>query len=155
MNIERSETAPGAILRLTEVIRRTGLSRSTLYNRIATRQFPHQVSLGGRAVGWVRAEVEDWIAERTKFRPGQATSISQDAPRGPAIPKSIRSGRPESQRSTEPTKCIISSENDSPNPAQLHLVGTKIYYDKSTGSFWLKLLPEDPTRERSVPEHER
>jgi prophage regulatory protein len=128
---------------LAEVLQRTGLSRSTLYNRIAERQFPHQVSLGGRAIGWVRGEVEDWITERTHLRPGLATADSEDvSPKGSAISKSIRSGRPEIQRSTQPTKYMISSDNDSPNPAQLHLVGTKIYYDKSTGSFWLKLLPE-------------
>jgi prophage regulatory protein len=145
MNFERSETTPEMILRLREVLQRTGLSRSTLYNRIAKRQFPHQVSLGGRSVGWVRGDVEDWIAERIHLRPELATSISEDgSPRGFAIPKSIRSGRSEIQRSTEPTKYIISSDNDSPNPAQLHLVGTKIYYDKITGSFWLKLLPERP-----------
>jgi hypothetical protein len=42
-------------------------------------------------------------------------------------------------------KYIISFDKGSPDPAQLHLVGTKIYFDKSTGSFWLKLLPENPT----------
>jgi hypothetical protein len=39
----------------------------------------------------------------------------------------------------------ISFDKGSPGPAQLHLVGTKIYFDKSTRSFWLKLLPENPT----------
>jgi prophage regulatory protein len=146
MNFERSETTPETILRLREVLQRTGLSRSTLYNRISERQFPHQVSLGGRTVGWVREEVEDWVAERTLLRPELAWSISEGGSPKRFAPKSIRRGRPEMQRSTEPTKYIISSDNDSPNPAQLHLVGTRIYYDKSTGSFWLKLLPEDPAR---------
>ena len=149
MNFERSERTPETILRLREVLQRTGLSRSTLYNRIAKRQFPHQVSLGGRAVGWVRGEVEDWIIERTLLRPELATSISEDGPpEGLAIPKSIRGGRQEMQRSTEPTRYTITSDNKSPNPAQLDLVSTKIYYDKGTGSFWLKLLPEDPARGR-------
>jgi prophage regulatory protein len=148
MNFERNEATPETILRLTEVLQRTGLSRSTLCNRIATRQFPHQVSLGGRAVGWVRREVENWIDERTQLRPGLAASISQDAaPREFANPKSIRSGRSEIQRSTE-QKSTLSSDNDSPVPAQLQLVGTRIYDDKSTGSFWLKLLPEYPARRR-------
>ncbi len=41
-----------AILRLPAVKLATGLSRSTLYLRIAHGVFTHPVSLGGRAVGW-------------------------------------------------------------------------------------------------------
>lgn len=50
------------ILRLPEVKARTGLSRSTLYLRISQSTFPAPISLGGRAVGWVESEVNDWIA---------------------------------------------------------------------------------------------
>ena len=46
-----------AILRLPAVKAATGLSRSTLYLRIANRLFTHPVSLGGRAVGWPANEV--------------------------------------------------------------------------------------------------
>lgn len=53
-----------AILRLPTVKARTGLSRSTIYLRIAEGSFPAPVSLGGRAVGWIEAEVNDWLAER-------------------------------------------------------------------------------------------
>ena len=44
------------ILRLPDVKRSTGLSRSTIYLRIAQGTFPKPVSLGGRAVGWLEAE---------------------------------------------------------------------------------------------------
>ena len=53
-----------SILRLPAVKGRTGLSRSTIYLRIAQGSFPPPVSLGGRAVGWVEAEVNDWLAQR-------------------------------------------------------------------------------------------
>lgn len=53
-----------AILRLPLVKARTGLSRSTIYLRIAEGNFPAPVSLGGRAVGWIEAEVNDWLAKR-------------------------------------------------------------------------------------------
>ena len=43
---------------------RTGLSRSTIYVRLAEGCFPRPVALGGRAVGWIEAEVEEWVAER-------------------------------------------------------------------------------------------
>lgn len=53
-----------AILRLPAVKARTGLSRSTIYLRIAEGSFPKPVSLGGRAVGWVEAEVNDWLTQQ-------------------------------------------------------------------------------------------
>jgi prophage regulatory protein len=45
------------ILRLPAVKASTGLSRSTIYLRIAQGEFPRPVSLGGRAVGWPASEV--------------------------------------------------------------------------------------------------
>jgi len=52
------------ILRLPEVQRRTGLSRSTIYVRLEQGRFPKPVSLGARAVGWIESEVDEWIRER-------------------------------------------------------------------------------------------
>lgn len=53
-----------AILRRHEVIRRTGLSNTTLYKRISDGEFPRSVSLGGNIVGWLESEVNNWIASR-------------------------------------------------------------------------------------------
>lgn len=53
-----------AILRLPAVKARTGLTRSTIYLRIAEGSFPKPVSLGGRAVGWIEAEVNDWLNQQ-------------------------------------------------------------------------------------------
>ena len=47
---------PARFLRLPEVRDRTGLSRSTIYVRLAAATFPQPVSLGARAVGWIEAE---------------------------------------------------------------------------------------------------
>ena len=52
------------ILRLPTVKARTGLSRSTIYLRVAKGSFPAPVSLGGRAVGWIEVEVNDWLTKR-------------------------------------------------------------------------------------------
>ena len=49
------------LLRLPTVKARTGLSRSTIYLRISEGTFPKPVSLGGRAVGWIEAEVNEWV----------------------------------------------------------------------------------------------
>jgi len=50
-----------SILRLPAVKARTGLSRSTIYQRIAEGTFPQQISLGARAVGWIEQQITDWI----------------------------------------------------------------------------------------------
>lgn len=52
------------LLRLPEVKARSGLGRSTIYLRISEGRFPPPVSLGGRAVGWVESEIEEWIESR-------------------------------------------------------------------------------------------
>ena len=54
------------ILRLPTVKSRTGLSRSSIYLRVSQGMFPKQVSLGGRAVGWLESEVEDWLRKQVQ-----------------------------------------------------------------------------------------
>ena len=56
--------APLSILRRKQVEARTGLSRSTIYERVAAGRFPTPVNLGGQQVGWVEAEITAWITER-------------------------------------------------------------------------------------------
>jgi prophage regulatory protein len=58
---ESIHAATSTILRLKHVKTRTGLSRSTIYQRIKDGTFPAQVSLGPRAVGWLEADIGAWI----------------------------------------------------------------------------------------------
>lgn len=51
------------ILRLTQVLDRVGLSRSTVYERIKKGTFPKQITLGARAVGWLEHEIDAWLLE--------------------------------------------------------------------------------------------
>jgi len=53
-----------SLLRLSEVQKRTGLSRSTIYERFNKGEFPRPVSLGARAIGFIESEVNEWIQER-------------------------------------------------------------------------------------------
>jgi len=53
-----------AILRLPKVKSCTGLSRSTIYLRISEGRFPKPVSLGGRAVGWIESEIDEWLNQK-------------------------------------------------------------------------------------------
>lgn len=55
-------------LRLPEVIQQTGLSRSSIYLRIANREFPQPISLGGRSVGWLQQEIDEWLLEKIETR---------------------------------------------------------------------------------------
>ena len=59
------------IWRMPTVQSRTGLSKSTIYERIAQGSFPEPVPLGARAVGFLSTEVQDWIEERILERDGQ------------------------------------------------------------------------------------
>ncbi len=52
------------ILRRPEVEKLVGLSRSTIYSRLEQGTFPKPVPLGGRLVGWVEQDVQNWIQER-------------------------------------------------------------------------------------------
>ena len=61
---EQNKQGQVRFLRLPEVLARTGLSRSTIYVRLDQGRFPRPVSLGGRAVGWIEAEVDEWIRGR-------------------------------------------------------------------------------------------
>jgi len=53
-----------SIFRLPHVKTHTGLSRSAIYQRIAEGTFPKQINLGGRAVGWLEADIQNWIKQR-------------------------------------------------------------------------------------------
>lgn len=59
------------ILRLPTVKARTGLSRSTIYLRVAQGAFPKPIPLGGRAVGWVEKEIDDWLQQQIAVTRGR------------------------------------------------------------------------------------
>ena len=64
--------APIRIVRLPHVLARTGLSRSTIYVRLAEGSFPRPVQLGARAVGWIEEEVDEWIRQQVALSHGEA-----------------------------------------------------------------------------------
>jgi prophage regulatory protein len=49
------------ILRLREVIQRTGVSRSSISEQMQLGLFPKQIRLGKRMVGWSEAELEEHL----------------------------------------------------------------------------------------------
>lgn len=54
------------ILRRKQVEARTGLSRSTIYDRMKAGTFPAPISLGAKAVGWIESEIDAWLNARVE-----------------------------------------------------------------------------------------
>jgi prophage regulatory protein len=55
-------------IKLPSVINITGISRTSIYNRIEEGTFPKQINLGERSVGWVKSEIIEWINVRIQAR---------------------------------------------------------------------------------------
>lgn len=70
--------APDRIIRLQTVLARTGLSRSTLYRKIAEGTFPPQVRISVHGAGWYESAVNRWIANPLAYR---ADNDNRDAER--------------------------------------------------------------------------
>jgi prophage regulatory protein len=52
------------LIRLPQVKASTGLSKSSIYARIAEGTFPKQIPLGPRLVVWVESDIQNWIEEQ-------------------------------------------------------------------------------------------
>lgn len=63
------------VLRLRQVIGRTGLSRSTIWRLERSSRFPSRIQLSENAVGWNEGEVTAWLAKRPRGLPPQSCSI--------------------------------------------------------------------------------
>jgi prophage regulatory protein len=51
-------------IRLPAVKDQTGLSRSSIYLRMSKGEFPQSISLGDRAIGWLEADIEQWLEDK-------------------------------------------------------------------------------------------
>lgn len=60
--------APSSILRIKTVMQRTGLTRPTLYRKIAEGTFPRQVRIATNCIGWREAEVDAWLRSPMSYR---------------------------------------------------------------------------------------
>ena len=56
------------VLRLPAVQALAGVKRSFIYERMAAGRFPRSFPLGPRARGWLKSEVDAWIAARVAER---------------------------------------------------------------------------------------
>ena len=77
-NPTNSEKLKIRIIRLNEVLSRTGYGRTSIYHKMEEGTFPKSLKLGGppkdsdsfdcRAVGWIEHEVDHWIEDRIDER---------------------------------------------------------------------------------------
>ena len=59
---------PLRFLRLSEVAARVGLNKRTLQRMVKDESFPKPVRLHERSIGFVEAEVEEWMESRMADR---------------------------------------------------------------------------------------
>ena len=55
------------IMRIPEVVEVTGLSKTTIWQRVRSGDFPPPLKLGSlatRSIGWKEGEIERWIDSR-------------------------------------------------------------------------------------------
>ncbi|RCW23319.1 AlpA family transcriptional regulator [Ciceribacter lividus] len=68
--------APDRIVRLKTVLSRTGLSRSTIYRKIAEGTFPAQIKISVNGAGWHESEINRWIENPVGWRPRKEVPFS-------------------------------------------------------------------------------
>lgn len=59
---------PERIIRLKTVLTRTGLSRSTIYRKIAEGTFPTQLRISTNGAGWRESDINRWVADPPRWR---------------------------------------------------------------------------------------
>jgi len=63
-----------SILRRRQVEQKTGLARSTIYDRMKAGAFPRPIQLGNsRVVGWIESEVDEWLSSCAQQSRGLAS----------------------------------------------------------------------------------
>lgn len=61
------------VLRITAVVNKLGVARSTIYDWLNTKSprhdpaFPKPYPLGKQSVGWLESELDEWVLKRKPF----------------------------------------------------------------------------------------
>ena len=64
-------------LRLPAVETLTGLKRSTIYARIKSGTFPKPYSLGANSSGWLKDDLDRWVAAREVRSPRSPAPVAE------------------------------------------------------------------------------
>ncbi|MGR5069310.1 helix-turn-helix transcriptional regulator [Vibrio alfacsensis] len=52
------------IIRESERLAMTGISRTTCWQMEKKGEFPKRIQIGPRAVGWLHSQIQDWIRKK-------------------------------------------------------------------------------------------
>lgn len=58
------------VIRIHQLVDKVGISRSSIYEKLNPQSarydslFPKPIKLGASAVGWVEAEIDEWIVDK-------------------------------------------------------------------------------------------
>ena len=74
---------PDRIVRLNTVLARTGLSRSTIYRKIAEGTFPPQIKISVNGAGWKESDIDRWVENPVAWR---APKENDDGQQGRCVP---------------------------------------------------------------------
>ena len=76
--MDKKQSPQKRLIRLPEVMNRTGYGRTSIYRKMEDGSFPRCVKLGGpledtnafdsRAIAWIEDEVDQWIESRIEER---------------------------------------------------------------------------------------
>lgn len=56
------------VLRISEVIKTTGLSRTSIYEGVKANTFPTPIKLSARSIGFLQSEISNWLQEKVDAR---------------------------------------------------------------------------------------
>lgn len=65
------------VLRIAAVEEKTGRKKSSIYAAVRAGTFPPPISLGGRASGWLSADIDDWLEQQIRASRSRKTEIRQ------------------------------------------------------------------------------
>ena len=72
-----------AFLRLPDVIALVGLSRASIYAKVAENRFPASIKLTQHASGWRMGDIRAWLADPTGWvHSGISASVTSTSGRG-------------------------------------------------------------------------
>ena len=63
-----NESKSHVVIKLPEVVRRTALSKASIYVFIKEGRFPKPIPLGARAVGFLESEINSWLSSQIEKR---------------------------------------------------------------------------------------
>jgi len=71
-------SSPYSVIKMKELVGVVGLSRSYIYALQARGEFPRPIRLvkGGRATGYLRSEIDDWLKGRIDATRGDVIEVA-------------------------------------------------------------------------------